>query len=66
MPAVPLPMPRLGMDLLSEETRLPAGCVRRAVNVDIDRDGQAAARGGFVTRRAGACFVAIGCFAGRC
>ena len=66
MPAVPLPMPRLGMDLLSEETRLPAGCVRRAVNVDIDRDGQAAARGGFVTRRAGARFVAIGCFAGRC
>lgn len=66
MPTVPLPMPRLGMDLLSEDSRLPAGCVRRAVNVDIDRDGQVAARGGFVTRFAGGRFVAIGCFAGRC
>lgn len=66
MPAAPLPMPRLGMDLLSEDARIPAGCVRYAVNVDIDRDGQASARGGFVNRVSQSGLIGVGCFAGRC
>lgn len=61
-----VPLPRLGMDLLSEDAQLPAGCVRYAVNVEIDRDGQFAARGGFQRKLAGPGFVAIGAFAGRC
>ena len=31
-----IPLPRLGIDLLSDETQMPAGTVRAAVNVDID------------------------------
>lgn len=32
-----IPPPRLGIDLLSDETQMPAGTVRAAVNVDNDK-----------------------------
>lgn len=41
-----IPLPRLGIDLLSDETQMPAGTVRAAVNVDIDKRGQFARRRG--------------------
>ena len=41
-----IPLPRLGVDLLSDETQMPAGTVRAAVNVDIDKRGQFGRRGG--------------------
>ena len=41
-----VPLPRLGIDLLSDETQMPAGTVRAAVNVDIDKRGQFARRQG--------------------
>lgn len=41
-----IPLPRLGIDLLSDETQMPAGAVRAAVNVDIDKRGQFARRQG--------------------
>lgn len=53
MPEIAIPLPRLGIDLKSEETRLPAGAVRHASNVDIDRDGQIRRRKGYALRRAG-------------
>lgn len=43
-----IPLPRLGIDLLSDETQMPAGTVRSAVNVDIDKRGQFARRQGSV------------------
>lgn len=61
-----LPLPTRGIDLLSEDAQLPSGCVRAAVNVDIDRDGQFSARSGFVQRLDGAGFAAIGVWSGRC
>lgn len=42
----PIPLPRLGIDLLTDETKLAAGAVRSAVNVDIDERGQFARRAG--------------------
>ena len=42
-----LPLPRLGVDLLADETQMPAGAVRAAVNVDIDRTGQFRRRAGW-------------------
>lgn len=44
--AANIPLPRLGIDLLSDETQMPAGTVRAAVNVDIDKRGQFARRQG--------------------
>lgn len=41
-----IPLPRLGIDLLSDETQMPKGTVRAAVNVDIDKRGQFARRQG--------------------
>ena len=37
----------LGVDLLSNETSLPKGAVREAVNVDIDRVGNFSRRPGY-------------------
>ncbi|MDO5288551.1 MAG: hypothetical protein Q4F13_02815 [Pseudomonadota bacterium] len=65
MSAQAIPLPRLGMDLLSEDAQLPHGAVRRAVNVDIDRDGQFSARGGFRTHLSGSGFCAIGAWGQR-
>lgn len=42
----PIPLPALGVDLLSDETQMPAGAVRSAINVDIDRNGQPRRRKG--------------------
>ena len=42
----PIPLPVLGIDMLSDETQMPAGTVRAAVNVDIDRAGQPRRRQG--------------------
>gem|GEM_PF-5397527 len=47
MTVVPIPLPRLGVDLLSQETAIGAGCVRHAVNVDIDGNGQVRRRAGY-------------------
>lgn len=51
--STPIPLPRLGVDLLSDETQMPAGAVRAAVNVDIDKRGQ-------FGRRSGSALVAPG------
>lgn len=48
-----IPLPRLGIDLLSDETQMPAGTVRAAVNVDIDKRGQFARRQGSALATAG-------------
>ena len=53
MSAAQIPLPKLGVDLLSDETQMPRGTVRSAVNVDIDRRGQFA-------RRQGSALVAAG------
>lgn len=42
----PYPLPTIGIDMMSNETALPAGAVRRAENVDIDRNGRFARRDG--------------------
>ena len=42
----PIPLPSLGVDLISDETQMPAGAVRAAVNVDIDKHGQPRRRHG--------------------
>ena len=47
MSSTPIPLPRLGVDLLSDETQMPAGAVRAAVNVDIDKRGQFKRRQGY-------------------
>ena len=48
-----IPLPRLGIDLLSDETQMPAGTVRAAVNVDIDKRGQFGRRQGSALAAAG-------------
>lgn len=45
--STPIPLPRLGVDLLSDETQMPSGTVRSAVNVDIDKQGQFKRRDGY-------------------
>lgn len=47
MKPVRLPLPTLGVDLLSDETGLPNGAVRSADNVDIRRDGSFKRRSGY-------------------
>lgn len=44
---VKIPLPLLGVDLLTVETDLPPGAVRRAENVDIRADGRFKRRDGF-------------------
>lgn len=44
---IPYPLPVLGVDVLSNETALPAGAVRSAVNVDISREGRFKRRIGY-------------------
>lgn len=51
--STPIPLPRLGIDLLSDETQMPAGTVRAAVNVDIDKRGQFSRRQGSALAAAG-------------
>lgn len=47
MKSVRVPLPTLGVDLLSDETGLRAGTVRRAENVDLRKDGGFARRSGY-------------------
>lgn len=46
------PLPVMGVDVRSHETSLVSGAVRRAVNVDVDRDGHPARRTGYTKRLA--------------
>lgn len=50
---VDIPLPKLGVDLLSDETSIPEGAVRRAANVDIRRDGSFLTRTGYAIRSSG-------------
>lgn len=51
--STPIPLPLLGIDLLADETQLPRGTVRSAVNVDIDKRGQFTRRQGTALATAG-------------
>lgn len=44
---VPIPLPVMGVDMLSNDTAIPQGAVRSAVNVDIDREGRVRRRSGY-------------------
>jgi len=59
MKNVRLPLPALGVDLLSDETSLPEGTVRRAENVDIARDGGFRRRSGYEVKVGGAGFHSL-------
>lgn len=54
MQTVKIPMPVAGIDKLSNETSLQNNTWRTAMNVDIDRSGQAAVRDGFTRVLTGA------------
>ena len=49
----PFPLPKLGIDNVTHETRMKAGTVRRADNVDIAPDGAFKRRAGFRLLEAG-------------
>lgn len=59
MKAQRLPLPVLGIDLLSDETGLPEGAVRRAENVDVRRNGGFSRRPGYEVVVGGADFQAL-------
>ncbi len=59
MKPIRLPLPALGLDLLSEETGLLDGAVRRAENVDIRRDGRFSRRPGYEVAVPGAGFQSL-------
>lgn len=59
MSAQPLPLPVLGVDLLSSETNLTKGCVRAADNVDITNNGGFRRRGGHAVAVPGADFHSL-------
>lgn len=59
MATIKLPMPTLGMDLLTEETSMKAGTVRKAVNVDINSAGGVRRRGGYAVAVPGTGFHSI-------
>lgn len=54
-----LPLPVGGVDLLADETSLPAGTVRRAENVDIRRDGRFRRRDGYEIKLGGSGFHSL-------
>lgn len=56
---VRIPLPTLGVDLLSDETGLMEGAVRSADNVDIRRDGGFKRRAGYEVKVAGADFHSL-------
>jgi len=56
-------LPVLGIDMLSDELRFPAGAVRSAVNVDIDTSGQFKRRDGYTVVASGTGFTGLRCFA---
>ena len=59
MKPVKLPLPARGLDLLSDETGLVEGSVRRAENVDIRRNGSFARRPGYEVVVSGAGFQGL-------
>lgn len=59
MKSVKIPLPALGVDLLSDETGLPDGAVRRAENIDIRRNGSFQRRQGYSVAVAGADFHSL-------
>ena len=59
MKPIRLPLPALGIDLLSAETAILDGAVRRAENVDIRRDGRFSRRPGHSVVVHGAGFQAL-------
>lgn len=59
MTAQALPLPKLGVDLLSDETDLIEGTVRRAENVDIGGKGTFKRRAGYTVAVAGADFHSL-------
>ncbi|ABM32296.1 hypothetical protein [Paracidovorax citrulli] len=60
-----IPLPVLGMDLLSDEVEMPAGTVREAINVDIDRSGQFRRRDGYTPVAVGTGFTHAHAFGGK-
>ncbi len=59
MKTVPFPAITLGVDMLSNETSIPKGAVREAINVDIDRAGNLARRTGYSRVVSGAGYHSI-------
>lgn len=59
MKTLKIPLPVLGVDLLSNETALPAGAVRRAENVDVNSDGRFQRRAGYSVAIPGAGFHSL-------
>ena len=59
MKSVKLSLPKLGLDLMSGETDLPDGSVRRAENVDISSDGSFQRRVGYSVAVPGADFHSL-------
>lgn len=59
MNSIKIPLPTLGVDLLSGETGVAEGAVRSADNVDIRRDGTFKRRGGYEVKVAGADFHSL-------
>lgn len=59
MKSTRIPLPALGVDMLSDETGLPEGTVRSADNVDIRRDGSFKRRDGYEVKVAGPDFHSL-------
>lgn len=62
-----IPLPAQGIDMISDETQLPAGTARAVINADIDRAGNLSRRSGYtiVLPGMGNDFSGIAAFAGR-
>ncbi len=59
MKTVPFPSIQLGVDMLSNETSIPKGAVRQAINVDLDRYGNFSRRTGYTRVVSGAGFHSV-------
>lgn len=59
MKTVPFPAIKLGVDMLSNETSIPAGAVRKAINVDLDRYGNFSRRVGYTKVVSGAGYHSV-------
>ena len=59
MKTTPFPAIKLGVDMLSNETSLPAGAIREGVNIDIDRAGNFSRRPGYSQVVAGSGFHSV-------
>lgn len=59
MKTVPFPAITLGVDMLSNETSIPKGAVRKAINVNLDRYGNFSRRTGYTKVVSGAGFHSV-------